>query len=196
MTCTKLNDYQTRIRNRSSSDSYLTLTGEWCFAKYYNVLHSSYFRIMSFATVFTLLLLIGVAVCSLYDPQGDRQLERYRARNKILHDKLITENCTDPQLVRFKRSEVLTNQHGLRLEIEKELFEMMIKMLTQCRNSKMAATQSTTTEAKTTALPYPEECQNAINLTEEWRADNKGNRLNGMNNCDTQTMLDFGRPWF
>ena len=151
---------------------------------------------MSFATVFTLLLLIGVAGCSLYDPQGNRQLERYRARNKIIHDKLITENCTDPQQVRFKRSEVLTNENGLRLEVEKELFEMMIKMLLQCRYSKMATTQSTTTEATTTALPYPEECQNAINLTEEWRADNKGNRLNGMNNCDTQTMIDFGRPWF
>ena len=69
-------------------------------------------------------------------------------------------------------------------------------MLLQCRYSKMATTQSTTTEATTTALPYPEECQNAINLTEEWRADNKGNRLNGMNNCDPQTMIDSGRPWF
>ena len=60
----------------------------------------------------------------------------------------------------------------------------------------MATTQSTTTEATTTALPYPGECQNAINLTEEWRADNRGNKLNGMNNYDTQTMIDFGRPWF
>ena len=60
----------------------------------------------------------------------------------------------------------------------------------------METTQSTTTEATTTALPYPEECQNAINLTEAWRADNRGSKLNERNICDPQTMIDSGRPWF
>lgn len=45
----------------------------------------------------------------------------------------------------------------------------------------------------------PEECRNAINLTESWRSDHNASDIkphNGTYNCDTSHMIDNGRPWF
>lgn len=46
--------------------------------------------------------------------------------------------------------------------------------------------------------PQPAVCQTAINLTEFWRADHAGSRFlpDGKLNCDTQDMVNAGRPWF
>ena len=58
------------------------------------------------------------------------------------------------------------------------------------------ATTSTLNPTTITTAPQPVECLNAINLTESWRSDNNGGKLNGQSNCDTEDMKKNGRPWF
>ena len=43
----------------------------------------------------------------------------------------------------------------------------------------------------------PQECRTAINFTEVWRKDDKGQRLNRDNaSCDTHTLAVKRNPWF
>ena len=80
--------------------------------------------------------------------------------------------------------------------------ERMTTMTTQTTITPTATTTPPTTTpdvTTTTATPAPKECMNAINLTESWRLDHSGRKItpsNGGYNCDTESMINAGRPWF
>jgi len=72
------------------------------------------------------------------------------------------------------------------------------RMSTPISTSAVTSMSTVTVESTRTSKPLPLECQTATNLTESWRADNKGMRLRPNNTviCDTGTMIANGRPWF
>jgi len=105
------------------------------------------------------------------------------------------------------------------LFVEKLLYQKLIRRLSECRQksasttmpmstststvtsastSTVTSTPTVTVESTTTSKPFPVECQTARNLTESWRADNKGMRLrpNNTDICDLRQMEANGRPWF
>ena len=161
-----------------------------------------------------LLAMVVMVSSSLYDALADRELERMIERNKILHDKLIREKCPEPEKLLKKRELLTPSEDKLKLEVEEELHKKLLAMVIKCRKDKLqtttvttaseTATSTTTTPASTdfsstvasSASVQPIECQQAINLTESWRSDNKGNKLNNGNNCDSDNMKNNGRPWF
>ena len=157
------------------------------------------------------LALIALVGSSLHDTIDEREYQRMRERNQIIHDTLIEENCPDAEKILGKRALFTPAEAGLMLEVEEKLHGKLFAMLIKCREGKFSATTQTTTVSTTTfqqttittlkpttatTAPQPVECLNAINLTESWRSDNKGGKLNGLHNCDTQYMKNNGRPWF
>ena len=129
-----------------------------------------------------LLAMVVMVSSSLYDSLADRELERMIERNKILHDKLIREECPDPEELLNKRELLTPSEDKLRLEVDDELHEKLLAMIIKCRKDKFqtktvttaseAATSITTTPASTnssstvasSASVQPIECQQAINL--------------------------------
>ena len=107
---------------------------------------------------------------------------------------------------------IINHDDIIKLQEEKVLYEKMHQVLIECRERnafktpkpstilpKTTTTNLPSTEATTTApsMPQPPECQSAINLTEYWRIDNKGSKINQNNrSCDPKTMSSQGRPWF
>ena len=157
------------------------------------------------------LALIALVGSSLHDTIDEREYQRMRERNQIIHNTLIEENCPDAEKILGKRALFTPAEAGLMPEVEEKLHAKLFSMLIKCREGKFSATTQTTTASTTTfqltttttlkpttatTAPQPVECLNAINLTESWRSDNKGRKLNGGNNCDTYTMKNNGRPWF
>ena len=149
------------------------------------------------------------------------EFERYKERVKVLHEMLRAE-CKDVQLSRMRR-DLSSDVSKTQQEVEIILYERMTRMLIECRKSKSSSsetttsvptttttttttttptttltTTTTTTPTTTTALPTPEECKSAINLTEFWRQDDHGSAFkpNGSTHCDTASMIAQGRPWF
>ena len=169
----------------------MTMTGKFLF-------HST--------VVLALFALVG---SSLHDTNDEREYQRMRERNQIIHDTLIEENCPDAEKILGKRALFTPAEAGLMLEVEEKLHAKLFSMLIKCREGKFSATTQTTTAStttfqltttttlkpttSTTAL-QPIECLNAINLTESWRSDNNGGKL--ASNCDTEDMKKNGRPWF
>lgn len=146
-----------------------------------------------------LLLLFHIVGCSLYDPTSGRQLERHRAKNRILHDTLISENCTDPAGDVTRRELPKTSRDGILYELEEKFQEELIQMLIKCRKEKLSTSTTPTTTSTTarTGRLNPQECHRAVALTDSWRRDINGSGLNaGKYNCDTRWMIESGRPWF
>ena len=155
------------------------------------------------------LALIALVGSSLHDTIDEREYQRMRERNQIIHDTLIEENCPDAEKILGKRAQFTPAEAGLMLEVEEKLHGKLFAMLIKCREFS-ATTQTTTVSTTTfqqtttttlkpttsTTAPQPVECLNAINLTESWRSDNKGRKLNRGNNCDSPDMKNNGRPWF
>ena len=177
-------------------------------------------------TFILLLVFMTVTTASFYDASANRQLEQMKKLVDILHEKLIREECPDPEQQRYKRSVLDTSSDGIQLEAYKELYTRLVDLLIICRKAKqekmssttkttistttsktMTTTRTTTTTkptvttttTTTTFAPLPVECVNAINLTESWRLDHSGNDIkpiNGDYNCDTRDMINSGLPWF
>ena len=161
-----------------------------------------------------LLTIMTVTTASLYDASANRQLEQMKKLVDILHEKLISEECPDPEQQHYKRSVLDTSSDGIQLEAYKELYTHLVDLLIICRKAKQETTSSTTktitttptdmTTPSTTTIPtttppsLPVECMNAINLTESWRLDHSGSDIRPINggwNCDTR-LINSGRPWF
>ncbi|KAF6035055.1 UMOD [Bugula neritina] len=153
--------------------------------------------------------------------------ELFEERVKLLQ-KILAVNCTTEQLHRIKRDiipghgesqlfvEKLLYQKLIRRlsECRQKSASTTMPMSTSTRmstpistststvtstsTSTVTPTSTVTVESTTTSKPFPLECQTARNLTESWRADNKGMRLRPNNTviCDTGTMIANGRPWF
>lgn len=166
-------------------------------------------------------VIVHAVALSLYDPNADRELARYNEEAKILHDKLISEGCDDPEVEKTKRSLLQTSADSLKLEVKKELYEKLINMLVECRHTKLKISTAKIQPGSSEKLPLttastltapdsdnstvvnpitqPDECLSAINLTEPWRRDHNGSNMqptNGVWNCDTKYMITTGRPWF
>ena len=87
----------------------------------------NYILILTFMTVTT---------ASFYDAFANRQLEQMKKLVDILHEKLITEECPDPEQQRYKRSVLETSSDGIQLEAYKELYTHLVDLLIICRNAK------------------------------------------------------------
>ena len=138
---------------------------------------------------------------------ADFEHNAYRERVKILRN-LITRDCQKKKTNQIKR-EITAEISKVKGDVEKVLNERMERLLIECRRTANIKITDTTVHAVTNAAypstltttsgmtTEPEECQGAINLTENWRQDNKGRRLRGGNvKCDTKPMIARGRPWF
>lgn len=159
---------------------------------------------------------------SLIHGSENLPLERYRERNNILHD-LIRKECPSAEIGsrRNKNDDFDLEIEATYLEVEKLLYERMIRVLVACRsiNSLIIPTEAS---FKTTTTPtYTEDptmstttstyqttpnstestdpCVNAVNFDESWRRDCSGSRLkpiDGDYNCDTKTILEEEITWF
>ena len=87
----------------------------------------NYILILTFMTVTT---------ASFYDPFANRQLEQMKKLVDILHEKLITEECPDPEQQRNKRSVLETSSDGIQLEAYKELYTHLVDLLIICRKDR------------------------------------------------------------
>lgn len=119
---------------------------------------------------------------------------------KILHE-LLKAECPD-HLSRYKR-DVATDAIKAKHEVDTILYERMIRMLVECRKSKLVDDNQLSSNSSGTILPTSStaqisECLTAINLTEPWRQFHNGSgyKPDGKSNCDTSTMIGNGRPWF
>ena len=119
---------------------------------------------------------------------------------------MLRNECKNVKLNRVARA-LRTDVSNTELEVEKILYERMVRMLIECRrrNSQTTNTTTTATTTSTTAAtittsspPQLQKCRSALNLTEAWRQDHNGSRIipNGSQACDTRTMVSHGRPWF
>ncbi|XP_067930443.1 oncoprotein-induced transcript 3 protein-like [Watersipora subatra] len=128
---------------------------------------------------------------------------RHSARVRILHQ-LLQKECKTEQLQRVKRA-LSAEIKETKLFVEKVLYEQMVRMLIECRQSIAHPTAvhgttlepSTTTQLSTTTIevvPQPLECQSARNLTEAWRMDHEGREMypNSIVNCDNS----LNQTWF
>ena len=139
----------------------------------------------------------------------DVKFEHYTYIEKIRFLRvMILQEC---KIDESKRA-IINHDDITKLQEEKVLYEKMHQVLIECRERnafktpkpstilpKTTTTNLPSTEATTTApsMPQPPECQSAINLTEYWRIDHKGSRINqGNENCDPKVMDSQGRPWF
>ena len=151
---------------------------------------------------FLILVMVTFTAGSLYDPFANQDLEQMKKLVDILHEKLISEDCQDPNKTVIKTDLLETSSEGIQLEAYIELYEHLVQLIINCRKEKEGATTPTTTSeptTTTTSAPLPAECVNAINLTESWRLDHSGSwikPINGQPNCDTTDMINSGRPWF
>lgn len=104
-----------------------------------------------------LCLLVHTTALSLYDSQAHRELARYHEEVKILHDKLISEGCENPEVAKTRRSLLVPTADNLKLEVKKELYENLINMLVECRQYKLktSAISSTQNPSTTPSLPPP-----------------------------------------
>ena len=173
-----------------------------------------------------IILLEAVVTASLYDPTANKELEKFKYRNKLLHDLLIAENCPDPGTTARVKREVTGEDEGrgkTKLEVEMKFYEDLTTMLIKCRkgnfrsrptvvrpvsateNSTIKPSTTTATEKvsdmPTTALQsgHAQECERAINLTEAWRQDYNGSNIEadeGFPVCDPKQMKQAGLPWF
>lgn len=185
-------------------------------------------RTSLFCRMFAALVLVAViGQAASNDDSSFTELARYTRQVEIIQDKLIAENCADPRNmdVRVKRNVIGGSlEYHIRLEVQKELYEDLVKILIDCRASQTstASQSSTTSKPATTTTPQtrappttstkttvppttlpsiPEECRLAINLNETWRQDHKGSNIKPITkghfyNCDTVVMVNGGRPWF
>ncbi|XP_067944513.1 oncoprotein-induced transcript 3 protein-like [Watersipora subatra] len=128
----------------------------------------------------------------------------HSARIQILH-RLLQKDCKTEQLQRVKRA-LFAEVKETKLFVEKVLYEQMVRMLIDCRQSTTYPTSvhgttqqpSTTTQLSTStieAVPQPLACQSARNLTEAWRMDHEGREMypNNSPNCDQGSL---NRIWF
>ena len=151
---------------------------------------------------FLILVMVNFTAGSLYDPFANQDLEQMKKLVDILHEKLTSEDCQDPNKTVIKTDLLETSSEGIQLEAYIELYKHLVQLIINCRKEKEGATTSKTTSEPTTTTtfaPWPAECVNAINLTESWRLDHSGSwikPINGQPNCDTTDMINSGRPWF
>ena len=154
-----------------------------------------------------IILLEAVVTASIYDPTANKELEKFKYRNKLLHDLLIAENCPEPGTTARVKREV-TGKDEVRgktkLEVEMKFYEDLTTMLIECRKGNIrtrptvdrlisATTHSTHSTRKPTTTTATEnvsdipttawlsktaqECETAINLTEAWRQDHNGSNI-------------------
>ena len=142
----------------------------------------------------------------------NRELERYKERVKLLHTVLLNE-CKQGNTSRMRREIISSSLNMAREEMEKLLYERMLRMLIDCRKQKLSTkltqktTQITSTKltkkttqltSTTTELPLLAQCILAINFTESWRLDHKGSKIrpDGTYNCDTRQLSSRKGTWF
>ena len=149
-------------------------------------------------------LLLSSVEASLFSASAHRELEQMKIRVDMVHDKLISESCPEPDLQRTRRR-LVHSTVAVDFEIETQIYRYLTHLLIQCRNNKVDFSTtpviSTTepTPTSTTGSPLPPECLTAINLSDPWRLDHSGSRLqpiNGDYKMDPRDMIAAGRPWF
>lgn len=139
-------------------------------------------------TVITSFLVVLLFVNSaLSDDMAQRNIMVYKDLVDSLLKRLAAEDCQiteHPGLEKLKRS-LLKSEY--RLKLIQQDFDSMYAELQKCRESKIQP------EPKS----YPEECVEAVNLTESWRSNYTTGYIDpGAFNCDTKEMHKLGRPWF
>ena len=125
----------------------------------------------------------------------NRELERYKERVKLLHTVLLNE-CKQGNTSRMRREIISSSLNMAREEMEKLLYERMLRMLIDCREQKQKTTHLSST---TTEPPVPAQCISATNFTEFWRLDHKGGKVlpdRNSYNCDTKQLSSKKGSWF
>lgn len=159
------------------------------------------------ALAVSFVVLNAAVTASLYDVSANKQLEKYKYRNKLLHDLLLAENCPEPSERPREKRELAGGDEAdertqTQLEVEMKFYEDLTTMLIECRKGNTAtspseetstagnstkpptkpSTMPTSPSAKTdkateSRLSNPAACQQAINLTEYWRQDHNGSNI-------------------
>ena len=159
---------------------------------------------MKITMMLSVILLLCSVEASLFSASAHRELEQMKIRVDMVHDRLISEDCPEPDVQKTQRRHVHSTA-AVDFEIETQLYRYLTHLLIQCRNNKVDFSTtpviSTTepTPTSTTGSPLPTECLTAINLTESWRLDHSGSYIrpiNGNYNTDPRDMVTAGRPWF
>ena len=95
-----------------------------------------------------LLLVAVLVVSSVPQDLGQKQLDIYRGQISIIHD-LLAKECPSVN----RSSEIQTKPQ---LEIQKQLYQKLLKRLHECRKGKIStSTQKTTTTAKQQSTTTP-----------------------------------------
>ena len=130
------------------------LLAEHDFGRFLNVGLNEFFIFMQAmaksGNYILILTFMTVTTASFYDAFANRQLEQMKKLVDILHEKLITEECPDPEQQRYKRSVLETSSDGIQLEAYKELYTHLVDLLIICRKAKQETSPTTTKTTITT----------------------------------------------
>ena len=97
------------------------------------------------STVAGCLVILATALCTTGHSTNRGEVENYKARNRILRQRLISEGCSAREATRSKRhTDFLLSEDDIQLEIEKELYEQLFDQLVKCRRDRPISSAGST----------------------------------------------------
>ena len=86
--------------------------------------------------VITLLLIPRLQGSVVNKSETSMNTLRYRLRNKVLHDLLISEGCLEDKLLREKRDISMNSRSEILRDVELKFYDYLIDQLMECRQGK------------------------------------------------------------
>ena len=90
-------------------------------------------------------VILATALCTTAHSATRGEVENYKARNRILRQRLTSEGCSVRDTDRSKRhTNFLLSDNDIQLEIEKELYEQLFDQLVKCRQDRRISSAGST----------------------------------------------------
>ena len=100
--------------------------------------------------VITLLLIPRLQGSVVNKSETSMNTLRYRLRNKVLHDLLISERCLEDKLLREKRDISMNSRSEILRDVELKFYDYLIDQLMECRQGKRTTIAYTNPETPVT----------------------------------------------
>ena len=78
---------------------------------------------------FLILVMVTFTAGSFYDPFANQVLVQMKKLVDILHEKLLSEDCQDPNKTVIKTDLLETSSEGIQLEAYIELYEHLVQLI-------------------------------------------------------------------